>query len=105
MGFMSDQTIEALRGHPIVTGFHDEPTGSIQYVVADPPAGDDVEADQDDEAGEGDGEGALAPGEPLSEPRFIVPGLMLATSMPLQMAIGTSLVAVSAFGAATAGPG
>jgi hypothetical protein len=21
---------------PIVTGFHDEPTGSIQYVVADP---------------------------------------------------------------------
>ena len=33
---MSDQTIEALRGHPIVTGFHDEPTGSIQYVVADP---------------------------------------------------------------------
>jgi uncharacterized membrane protein YfcA len=33
---------------------------------------------------------------------LIVPGLMLATSMPLQMAIGTSLVAVSAFGAATA---
>ncbi|GJE79059.1 glyoxylase-like metal-dependent hydrolase (beta-lactamase superfamily II) [Methylorubrum thiocyanatum] len=33
---MSDQTIEALRGHPIVTGFHDEPTGSIQYVLADP---------------------------------------------------------------------
>ncbi|WP_438346697.1 MBL fold metallo-hydrolase [Methylorubrum populi] len=33
---MSDQTIEALRGHPIVTGFDDEPTGSIQYVVTDP---------------------------------------------------------------------
>ncbi len=32
----------------------------------------------------------------------LVPGLMLATSMPLPMAIGTSLVAVSAFGAATA---
>lgn len=31
-----------------------------------------------------------------------MPGLMLATSMPLPMAIGTSLVAVSAFGAATA---
>lgn len=33
---------------------------------------------------------------------LIVPGLMLATGMPLTMAIGTSLVAVSAFGAATA---
>jgi uncharacterized membrane protein YfcA len=33
---------------------------------------------------------------------LIVPGLMLATSMPLTFAIGTSLVAVSAFGAATA---
>ena len=33
---------------------------------------------------------------------LIVPGLMLATAMPLPMAIGTSLVAVSAFGAATA---
>lgn len=33
---------------------------------------------------------------------LIVPGLMLATGMPLSMAIGTSLVAVSAFGAATA---
>lgn len=33
---MSDQTAASLRGHPIVTGFHDEPTGSIQYVVADP---------------------------------------------------------------------
>ena len=33
---------------------------------------------------------------------LIVPGLMLATGMPLPMAIGTSLVAVSAFGAATA---
>ena len=32
----------------------------------------------------------------------VIPGLMLATSMPLPMAIGTSLVAVSAFGAATA---
>jgi uncharacterized protein len=33
---------------------------------------------------------------------LIVPGLMLATGMPLQNAIATSLVAVSAFGAATA---
>jgi uncharacterized membrane protein YfcA len=33
---------------------------------------------------------------------LIVPGLMLATGMPLASAIGTSLVAVSAFGAATA---
>ena len=33
---------------------------------------------------------------------LIVPGLMLATSMPLPMAIGSSLVAASAFGAATA---
>jgi uncharacterized membrane protein YfcA len=33
---------------------------------------------------------------------LIVPGLMLATGMPLTMAISTSLVAVSAFGAATA---
>jgi uncharacterized membrane protein YfcA len=33
---------------------------------------------------------------------LIVPGLMLATGMPLMMAIGTSLVAVAAFGAATA---
>ena len=33
---------------------------------------------------------------------LIVPGLILATGMPLQYAIGTSLVAVSAFGAATA---
>ncbi|WP_336487720.1 MBL fold metallo-hydrolase [Methylobacterium nigriterrae] len=33
---MSDQTIRSFRGRPIVTGFHDEPTGSIQYVVADP---------------------------------------------------------------------
>ncbi|HVB89015.1 MAG TPA: sulfite exporter TauE/SafE family protein [Beijerinckiaceae bacterium] len=33
---------------------------------------------------------------------LIVPGLMLATGMPLTLAIGTSLVAVSAFGAATA---
>ncbi|MGH1574743.1 sulfite exporter TauE/SafE family protein [Methylobacterium sp. P31] len=33
---------------------------------------------------------------------LIVPSLMLATGMPLPMAIGTSLVAVSAFGAATA---
>lgn len=32
---MSNQTAGALRGHPVVTGFHDEPTGSIQYVVAD----------------------------------------------------------------------
>jgi uncharacterized membrane protein YfcA len=33
---------------------------------------------------------------------LIVPGLMLATGMPLSYAIGTSLVAVAAFGAATA---
>ncbi|EKS42115.1 sulfite exporter TauE/SafE family protein [Afipia broomeae] len=33
---------------------------------------------------------------------LIVPGLMFATGMPLTMAIGTSLVAVAAFGAATA---
>ena len=33
---------------------------------------------------------------------LIVPGLILATGMPLTAAIGTSLVAVSAFGAATA---
>jgi uncharacterized membrane protein YfcA len=33
---------------------------------------------------------------------LIVPGLMLATGMPLSSAIGTSLFAVSAFGAATA---
>lgn len=33
---------------------------------------------------------------------LIVPGLMFATGMPLTTAIGTSLVAVSAFGAATA---
>ena len=33
---------------------------------------------------------------------LIVPGLVLATGMPLTSAIGTSLVAVSAFGAATA---
>jgi uncharacterized membrane protein YfcA len=33
---------------------------------------------------------------------LIVPGLMLSTKMPLTVAIGTSLVAVTAFGAATA---
>jgi uncharacterized membrane protein YfcA len=33
---------------------------------------------------------------------LIVPGLMVATGMPLTLAVGTSLVAVSAFGAATA---
>lgn len=33
---------------------------------------------------------------------LIVPGLMLATDMPLAVAIGTSLVGVAAFGAATA---
>jgi uncharacterized membrane protein YfcA len=33
---------------------------------------------------------------------LIVPGLVLATGMALQNAIGTSLVAVTAFGAATA---
>jgi uncharacterized membrane protein YfcA len=34
---------------------------------------------------------------------LIVPGLMLATGMPIANAIGTSLVAVAAFGATTAG--
>ncbi len=34
---------------------------------------------------------------------LIVPGLMLATGMPIVYAIGTSLVAVTVFGAATAG--
>ncbi len=34
---------------------------------------------------------------------LIVPGLVLATGMPLAYAIGTSLVGVAAFGAATAG--
>ncbi len=34
---------------------------------------------------------------------LIVPGLMLATRMPLRNAVGTSLVAVAAFGLATAG--
>jgi hypothetical protein len=34
---------------------------------------------------------------------LIMPGLMLATDMPLTLAIGTSLVAVAASGAATAG--
>lgn len=34
---------------------------------------------------------------------LIVPGLMFATGMPLRYAIGTSLVAVAAFGATTAG--
>jgi uncharacterized protein len=34
---------------------------------------------------------------------LIVPGLMFATGMPPTLAIGTSLVAVAAFGAATAG--
>ncbi|MDP4006474.1 MBL fold metallo-hydrolase [Methylobacterium sp. NEAU K] len=33
---MTDQAAASLRGHPIVTGFYDAPTGSIQYVVADP---------------------------------------------------------------------
>jgi glyoxylase-like metal-dependent hydrolase (beta-lactamase superfamily II) len=33
---MSNENVGPLRGHPIVAGFHDEPTGSIQYVVADP---------------------------------------------------------------------
>jgi uncharacterized membrane protein YfcA len=33
---------------------------------------------------------------------LIVPGLILATGMPLTSAIGTSLVAITAFGAATA---
>lgn len=33
---MTDKFAASLRGHPIVTGFHDEPTGSIQYIVADP---------------------------------------------------------------------
>ena len=33
---MSDKATVPLRGHPIVKGFYDEATGSIQYVVADP---------------------------------------------------------------------
>src|ERR687885_691468 len=33
---MPDKTAMPLHGRPLVTGFHDEPTGSVQYVVADP---------------------------------------------------------------------
>ncbi|UHC17116.1 MBL fold metallo-hydrolase [Methylobacterium currus] len=33
---MPDRTTAPLGGPPIVAGFHDEPTGSVQYVVADP---------------------------------------------------------------------
>lgn len=33
---MSGQSSAPLHGPPIVKAFHDEPTGSVQYVVADP---------------------------------------------------------------------
>ena len=33
---MSDQTATRLHGHPLVTGFYEKRTGSVQYVVADP---------------------------------------------------------------------
>jgi uncharacterized membrane protein YfcA len=46
--------------------------------------------------------GALSGFFGIGDGFLIVPGLMLATSMPLVYAVGTSLVAVFAFGAATA---
>lgn len=52
--------------------------------------------------GAGFGVGALSGFFGIGGGFLIVPGLMLATGMPLAFAIGTSLVAVSAFGAATA---
>lgn len=52
--------------------------------------------------GAGFGVGALSGFFGIGGGFLIVPGLMLATGMPLPFAIGTSLVAVSAFGAATA---
>lgn len=51
----------------------------------------------------GTGTGLLAGFFGIGGGFLIVPGLMLATAMPLANAIGTSLVAVSAFGLATAG--
>lgn len=33
---MPDQNAAPLHGRPLVKGFHDKPTGSVQYVVADP---------------------------------------------------------------------
>ncbi|HUV32363.1 MAG TPA: sulfite exporter TauE/SafE family protein [Devosiaceae bacterium] len=53
-------------------------------------------------AGIGFGVGALAGFFGIGGGFLIVPGLMLATGMPIRHAIGTSLVAVTAFGAATA---
>lgn len=53
-------------------------------------------------AGIGFGVGALSGFFGIGGGFLIVPGLMLATGMPLLAAIGTSLVAVAAFGATTA---
>jgi uncharacterized membrane protein YfcA len=50
----------------------------------------------------GFGVGALAGFFGIGGGFLIVPGLMLATGMPISFAIGTSLVAVTAFGATTA---
>ena len=36
---MTGQEAAPLKGRPLVKGFYDEPTGSIQYVVADPGTG------------------------------------------------------------------
>ncbi|MGA0598264.1 MBL fold metallo-hydrolase [Enterovirga sp. CN4-39] len=36
---MTGQETASLKGRPLVKGFYDEPTGSIQYVVADPETG------------------------------------------------------------------
>ncbi len=36
---MTGQEAAPLKGRPLVKGFYDEPTGSIQYVVADPETG------------------------------------------------------------------
>ena len=54
-------------------------------------------------AGTGLGVGLLSGFFGIGGGFLIVPGLMLATGMPLINAIGTSLVSVTAFGAATAG--
>lgn len=51
----------------------------------------------------GAGVGALSGFFGIGGGFLIVPGLMLATGMPLRNAVGTSLVAVAAFGLATAG--
>lgn len=53
-------------------------------------------------AGTGFGVGALSGFFGIGGGFMIVPGLVLSTGMPLRNAIGTSLVAVTAFGAATA---